>query len=393
MRNPNDKKYANFYERWDWLVTFMVVEDRFVHHVLLMMDKSRNDSVGTMGVSVEGTRLFLVYNEKFVESLSDAELRFVITHEVYHLVLHHCTVRLPQDKNDRKLYNMAADLAINSLIKQDVNRTMPKDEKGNDIGLMPKKFNYPDKLSMEQYVQLIKQDPNNDPNGDGEGSLDNHDGWKESEVIKEIVRNAVARISKDERIWGKMPGDLAAIILAAQQSQISWERHLKHYLGQMVSSTMIRTLKRPDRRFGYPYAGKKRGYTDRKLCCIDASGSVGDDELAQFLCEVNHLAELQPVDLLIFDDGIQLGPVPFNRKHSEFGYKGRGGTNFAPVFELASERHYQSVIMLTDGCAAACEYPDGVRDVLWVLTGGGDPPVEWGERVRITPKGVPQSQE
>ena len=130
MRNPNDKKYANFYERWDWLVTFMVVEDRFVHHVLLMMDKSRNDAVGTMGVSVEGTRISLVYNEKFVESLSDAELRFVITHEVYHLVLHHCTIRLPQDKKDRELYNIAADLAINSLIKQDVNRTMPKDEKG-----------------------------------------------------------------------------------------------------------------------------------------------------------------------------------------------------------------------------------------------------------------------
>ena len=396
MRNPNDKKYANFYERWDWLVTFMVVEDRFVHHVLLMMDKSRNDAVGTMGVSVEGTRISLVYNEKFVESLSDAELRFVITHEVYHLVLHHCTIRLPQDPKDRELYNIAADLAINSLIKQDVNRTMPKDEKGNEIGVMPKKYDFPDKLSMEQYVQLIKQDPSKVPElgeGDGEGDgedggggLDNHGGWKESEVVKEIVRNAVARIAKDERIWGKMPGDLAAIILAAQQSQVSWERHLKHYLGQMVSSTMIRTLKRPDRRFGYPYAGKKRGYTDRKLVCIDASGSVGDDELSQFMAEVNQLAEIQPVDLLVFDYGIQLGPIPFNRKHSEFGITGRGGTNFAPVFELASERHYQSVIMLTDGCAAACEYPDGVRDVLWVLTGGGDPPVEWGERVRITPK-------
>lgn len=390
MRNPNDKKYANFYERWDWLVTFMVVEDRFVHQVLLMMDKSRNDAIGTMGVRVEGTRIFLVYNEKFVESLSDAELRFVITHEVYHLVLHHCTIRMPQDKKDHELYNTAADLAINSLIKQDVNRTMPKDKDGKDIALMPKKFDFPDKLSMEQYVQLIKTNPTicheiGEGNGEG-GGIDNHGGWKESEVVKEIVRNAVARIAKDERIWGKMPGDLAAIILAAQQSQISWERHLKHHLGQMVSSSMTRTLKRPDRRFGYPYAGKKRGYTDRKLVCIDASGSVGDDELSQFLAEVNTLAEIQPVDLLVFDTDIQVGPIPFDRKHTDFGIKGRGGTDFAPVFELASERRYQSVIMLTDGGAAACPYPEGVRDVLWVLTGEGDPPVEWGERVRITPK-------
>jgi hypothetical protein len=46
--------------------------------------------------------------------------------------------------------------------------------------------------------------------------------------------------------------------------------------------------------------------------------------------------------------------------------------------------------MLTDGCAAACDYPSGVRDVLWVLTGSSNPPVDWGERVRIVPKGTPQ---
>jgi len=400
MRSPTDKKYANFYERWDWVITFMVVEDKFVHNVLMMMDKSCDNSVGTMGVNVEGTRIFLVYAEKFVDELSDAELRYVITHEVYHLILHHCTIRLPIDKKDRKLYNQAADLAINTLIPQDSNRTMPKDKDGKNIGLLPSTYGFPEKLSMEQYVQLLRQKQDKDKKvgkgdskggeGEGESGFDNHDGWEESEVIKEIVRNAVNKMSKDERIWGKMPGDVKAIIMAAQQSYISWERYLKHHLGQMVSPTTIRTMKKPDRRFGYPYAGKKRGYTDRKLVAIDASGSVGDDELSQFLSEVNKLAEIQPVDLVVFDDGIQIGPIPFNRKQREFGITGRGGTSFKEVFQLAEERHYKSVIMLTDGCAAAVEYPVGVLDVLWVLTGPGNPPVEWGERVRIVSKGQPQ---
>jgi len=396
MRGPNDKKYASFWERWDWLITFMVVEDKFVHNVLMMMDKSRNDSVGTMGVRVEGTRILLHYNEKFVDSLSDAELRYVITHEVYHLVLHHCTKRAPMDKKDKSLFNEGADLAINTLIPQDANRTMPKDETGKNIGLLPSTYSFPEKLSMEQYIQLLREKQEKDGGsgkGDGEsggGGFDNHDGWEESEVIAEIVRNAVNKIAKDERVWGKMPGELKAIIMAAQQSYVSWERYLKHHLGQMVSPTYSRTMKRPDRRFGYPYAGKKRGYMDRKLVAIDSSGSVGDDELAQFLCEVNKLAEIQPVDLLVFDDGIQLGPIPFNRKHAEFDIPGRGGTSFNAVFKLAEERHYQSVIMLTDGCAAACDYPSGVRDVLWVLTGSSNPPVDWGERVRIVPKGTPQ---
>lgn len=393
MRDPNEKTYANFWERWEWLITFMVVEDRFVHNVLMLMDKSNKESIGTMGVNVEGTRVKLFYSEKFINKLSDAELRYVITHEVYHIVLHHCTKRAPTDKKDRKLFNMAADLAINTLIPQNANRTMPKDEHGKVIGLLPSQYGFPEKLSMEQYVQLLKQKENEDKEkGDGENddsgesNMDNHDGWEESDVIDEIIRNAVNKIAKDERVWGTMPGDLKAIIMAAQQSYVAWERYLKHYLGRMVSPTWIRTMKRPDRRFGYPYAGKKRGYTDRKLVAIDTSGSVGEDELAQFLTEVNHLSEIQPVDLVLFDDGIQVGPIPFDRKHATMEFKGRGGTCFKDVFKMAEERRYQSVIMLTDGCAAAVEYPAGVKDVLWVLTGTYEPPVPWGERVRITPK-------
>ena len=110
MRSPTDKVYANFWERWDWLITFMVVEDKFVHNVLMMMDKSRNDSIKTMGVRVEGTRIFLVYNQKFIDSLSDAELRWVITHEVYHLVLHHCTKRAPIDKKDHDRWHRLANV-------------------------------------------------------------------------------------------------------------------------------------------------------------------------------------------------------------------------------------------------------------------------------------------
>jgi len=389
MRNPNDKKYASFRERWDWVITFMVLEDKFVHEVLMLMSKSCDNSIGTMGVSVEGTRIELVYCEKFVESLSDAELRFVITHEIYHLILHHCTVRLPLDKKDRKLYNVAADLAINCLIPQSSSRTMPIDDKGKPIGVLPSQYGFADKLSMEQYVQLLRQKQDKDgDNGKGEG-FDNHDGWEESEVIKEIVRSAVSRISKDERVWGSMPGDLKAVILAAQETYVSWERYLKHHLGNMVSASYERTMKRPDRRFGYPYAGKKRGYSDRKLVAIDRSGSTSAD-LPQFLAEVNKLAELQPVDMVVFDDGIRDGPFPFDRRHSSFEFKGGGGTNFKQVFDLASERRYQSLIVLTDGCAGAIEYPTGVKDVLWVLVGGGDPPVTWGDRVRIIPKGQPQ---
>lgn len=406
MRSPTDKVYRDFYERWDWLITFMVVEDRFVHEVLMMMSKREDNSCPTMGVSVEGTRIALVYNKEWVDSQNDAELRFIITHEIYHIVLHHCTFRLPESKEDRVLYNKAADLAINCLIPQDANRTMPVDKDGKVVGLLPSMYNFPNKLSMEQYVQLLREKQNEDKKkgkgeggkekgegeGEGEGSLDDHSGWKDSEVIKQLVRNTIEKMARDERAWGKMPGDVKAMILAAQQSQVSWERYLKKYLGQLISSTQISTMKRPNKRYGYPYPGKKHGYTDRKLVSIDTSASVGDEELSQFLCEVNKLAEVQAVDILLFDSSIQDGPRKFDKKCASYDFKGRGGTNFDPVMKLASEHRYKSLIILTDGGAPAPEYPEGVKDVLWVITGGGHPPVSWGERVYIIPKGHPQIQ-
>lgn len=393
-----EKKYTDFHQRWEWIITFIVLEDMFVHEILMMMDKSRNDAVDTMAISLKDNRICLEYAEPFCDSLTDPELRYVITHEVYHLVLHHCTLRLPENKEDRKLYNMAADLAINSLIPQGKDRHMPKDKKtGKNIGLVPKDMGFEEKLSMEQYVQLLReqQDQNKkDGKSDQQSSegFDNHDGWKESSIIKEIIRNKIEQLAKDERVWGKMPGETKALILAAQKSYVSWERYLKHYYGTIVSPKQTRTMKRPDRRFGYPYPGKKRGYTDHKLVAIDASGSTwfGDDDLAQFLTETNKLAEIQPVDLVLFDTTITVGPISFAKKHVSLEFKGGGGTDFNDVFKLADERRYQSLIILTDGAASAPPKPEFVKDILWVLTGNGDPPVDWGTRIRIVPKGQPQ---
>jgi hypothetical protein len=43
-------------------------------------------------------------------------------------------------------------------------------------------------------------------------------------------------------------------------------------------------------------------------------------------------------------------------------------------------------VILTDGCAAACDYPKGVIDVIWCLVDGGKPPVDWGKQVHIKDK-------
>jgi predicted metal-dependent peptidase len=402
-------KYKNFDDRWKWLVTFMVLEDPFVHEVLMMMEKHSIKSIPTMGVAIKDAKLSLVYNLDFVNGLTDPELRFALTHEIYHVVLHHCCVRLPERDEDRRLYNIAADLAINCLIPDDANRHMPKvkegPDKGKDLCLRPTNapYNFPDKQSMEQYVLLLREMKDQgkdigDREGTGTGNglgkgFDNHDGWTDAdaEVVKQEIRNKIEEISRRENGWGHIPGDVQQIIQAAQKSSVRWWKYLRHYLGNLVTSKVESTFKKPNRRYGYPYCGTKRLHTDRKLVAIDTSGSVGDEDLSHFLAEVNRLAELQPVDLVMFDHAVQGKIIPFDRKRVSLDFKGRGGTAFTPVFELAEARRYQSLIVLTDGQAEEPPKPHHVKDVLWVLTDPSQkPPCDWGQRVHITTKGVDQ---
>lgn len=406
------EKYRSFEERFDWLLAFMALDDPFTHELLTLVGRKETRDIQTMGVSVEGSSIVLHYNRDFFTSLKDEEIRYVLAHEMLHLALHHCTTRKPTDEAERRLHNIAADLAVNSLIVEDAWKKMPK---GKCKGLLPKDFKLPSKLSLEQYVDLLpkqgssqngggnqngKNDIGDGGAGDGDGKAGGsgvdekgghggfsvHDGWSEEEnqVADEIIRQKIREMENSDRFWGKMPGDVKQIILAAQKSRIAWHRILRYRLGQLVSKMSVHTFKRPNRRFGWPYTGFKRDATDRILLLWDTSGSIADEELSRFLSETNRISETQPVDVQMFDHALQGKIVPFNRKMKKMEVSGRGGTSFKEPFELADKLRYGAVVCLTDGCADPIERPKHVRDIIWAIVGEGNkPPVSWGRVVNI----------
>ena len=400
------KDYTSVSERWKWLISSILLDDVFVHEILLIMDKVPSKKIETMGVAMEDNRIVLYYNLDFVNSLTDAEVRYVLKHETLHVALHHITTRLSEDPKERKLWNIAADLAVNSLITETSQCSMPKrkDPKTGEetiIGVLPSTYGFPEKLSMEQYVQLIRDKQDKNEEGEGEGGqgeggegqgngqakggegFDDHSGWEESEIGDEQIRQKIEQMANNPQAWGSMGADCKELILAAQSSKVPWTKLLRIYIGQTLSSKIASTFKRPNRRFGYPFSGTKRKYSDRKLLAFDTSASVGNTDLSQFLSEANRLAEKHPVDVCLFDCDITQEPKPFDKKHSSYEFKGRGGTNFEPPFKLASERGYKTLIVLTDGYAPAPDYPEGVKDVIWVITPDGQCPVSWGKQVKI----------
>lgn len=407
-------------ERWRYIMATMIMGDLFVHEFLMMMSKEADPTVPTMGVCCKGTRISLKYNPFFLQRLTDEQVRWVLHHEVLHVALHHCTLRQPTDPRQHTLWNWAADLAVNQLIKE--NAVIVRPDRKEIKPLMPNMFDFPEMLSMEQYLQLLwkwdeenrqdKQEGNGDQkdssgddqkdssNGnegssqDKEGStspqapaggevVDDHSGFEESDIMDQVIRTKVEQMLNQAKYWGHMSGNAKQAIEAAQKAHVNWRKQLRHQFGRYVIDEKEPTILRPNRRFGYPYTGTTNVCVDRILVCWDTSGSVSDRALSQFVAETNRAKEHVPIDLLQFDYNIQYGPKPFDKKIKRMDAEGRGGTRFTPAFELADKRRYKAMVILTDGEAEAPPKPKHVKDILWCIVGGGSPPVDWGRVIHI----------
>ena len=78
------------------------------------------------------------YNTKFIDSLTPKEAEFLFGHEVLHNVFEHMLVRIGD--RDPQLWNIAADYAVNQILKDSNIGDMPKGKKGENKGFQDDKY-------------------------------------------------------------------------------------------------------------------------------------------------------------------------------------------------------------------------------------------------------------
>jgi predicted metal-dependent peptidase len=377
-------------KRFEWLTSFLIVNYGFVHHVLQVMTKTVDTHTQTMGVRVlSGGRFELRYNPAFFESLTDEEAVYVFFHEVLHLSLHHCTRR---KFSDHALGNIAHDLAVNELIPIKTGSCEPpRDKAGNLVGVFVNEFrkqkgfeDIENNQSAEWYYDYLKRKaPQQGGGGEGQDSqtMDDHNGWKEDELADTQVKARIDHIARNN-LWGNVSATFKEAVMAAQIRRVNWRNLIRRFIGNILWKDRETTRKRPNRRTGYKHPGSKRVHVDKALVAVDTSGSIDSETLSKFLGTVNSMLDFFPIDLVQFDAGITDGPRPFEASRVKLEFSGRGGTVFGPVFELAKERHYKALIVLTDGEAEQPDRPTGI-DVLWALPTGKNPPVTWGKVIHL----------
>lgn len=80
-------------------------------------------------------QITLYYNPQFLDSLSNWEIRGVLTHEFYHFVFGHLAARR---KDRSRLWNVATDLAINSIIIKNAGKPRDAGEDSRDARPLPR---------------------------------------------------------------------------------------------------------------------------------------------------------------------------------------------------------------------------------------------------------------
>ena len=349
-------------------------------------------------------------NPFFWKDLNRAKRRGLLKHEVLHKAFCHPTRGMGKDP---RVWNMAADYAINLLVK-DSGDELP------DGGLLDEKYR---NMAAEQiYQQLIKEQPEQDPDGTGKsepceggqggqqpgsdqpgegdtpgsgkgagGYQPGSEPWDIGSVKAPTLEgdNIQAEIDQMEldaktdlqeaaqiaKSAGKLPAGMDRLIDSLCEPFINWRAELQDFFDAKVPNDY--SFLQPNRR----YSGQAvimPGLDGVNLGSIifaaDTSGSVSADELKQVSSEITAVADdLEPETLHVLWWDTQVSVQTFEQGDlvdlSTLKPVGGGGTRINGVFDWIDENEPDpvAVVVLTDGHFwDTPEEPD--YPVLWAIT-------------------------
>ena len=357
--------------------------------VLMIGDRAVRDDVPT--ACTNGRDEY--YGRAFVDSINDAELRFVVLHECYHKLYRHLTTwRHLFDKNPGKA-NAATDYVINIKLV---------DDNADGFAKMPAKALVDEKYRGMGSAQVFNLLPDDDGKGGGSGGgIDDHD-WDgaqemDGEEVKQLARDIDQAVRQGALLAGKTGSGGDRSLQELLQPKVDWREALREFISSTCTGNDFSTWRRPNRRFvsmGYYMPSGISEQVGTLVIGIDTSVSIGGRELSRFLGEVKGIcdtAKPECIRLLYWDtkvcrdekyvgDGVQ-------NLTSSTKPAGGGGTSVRCVYEYLQKHAVkaQAVVMLTDGYVGS-DWGTAQQwgaPVLWCIVGNNGAQPTVGKRVLV----------
>lgn len=388
----------------------------FFSYLTMFLRPQRKDEIQTIGVNIKGD---LYYNEEFIQTQEETVIEMLLSHEVAHLFLHHFERFAKKQPN---IANVAEDLAINDMLqtngfnmevkptkeqKKEITELIKigKIKEGEPLGCVPnqnhefeiqgikiKEINKKDAETI--YRELEKKLPKKYTYSNG---FDKHDyeGAEEKEGEEKGVNwdeklVEAATIAKQQ---GKLPAGMERLIDQLLTPKILWKEKLRKYIIRTIPTNY--SYARPHKKSittGYYMPDFTREKIEITVS-IDTSGSIGQEELTEFLTEIVNIAksfEQIKMHVIVADAKVHAQyPVENGsiQKILDLKMIGGGGTSHSCVLEHIKEKLPQTkcLVAFTDGYSDINNLTPPQYNVLWVInkTGVEEKDIKWGEVVKL----------
>jgi len=310
----------------------------------------------------------LIFNPEFTATLNDAQLVFLVGHEVGHCIFDHLTRR---GDRDPQLWNMAGDYVINDmLIRNNIGDRITQvpilwDAKYNEKWTADEV--YKDLFDNAVKIQITLDD-HIDMDGEGDSQEDENSkdanskyGKKlteeEKKALRDEMKDAILQAAQSAGA-GNLPNQIKRMIQQFTAPKINWREMVRIQLESMIKNDY--TWMRPSRKGWHTGAVLPGMLPSEKLdvaIAIDTSGSITNEMVCDFLGEVKGMLEMfdtYEVDVWCFDTGV------WNHKKfmsdqgddiTTYEMDGGGGTDFMVNWAYMREQGLEpkQLIMFTDG--------------------------------------------
>jgi predicted metal-dependent peptidase len=403
----------------------LMLKEPYYGFFLLMLNKVWDGKrVPTAGVSKNGINYQLTINPTFWENLSELNKLGLLKHELLHIAFGHLTTFFKF--TDRKLANVAMDMEINQYIdkswlpggdytkeefdalKASIVSELESAKENNATqeelqviasklpsrGIMIEDYddmNLDTKAGCRYYYDKLKEAKDEkQKNGTcgcdamdelldsiESGDVPDHSSWDDFEDLTEAEQKLIDRQlqkvlsdAKEQTVKkrGNVPGEIDGVIVIDEivPPKFDWRGYIRRFTGVSTKVFTKKIRRKENKRFD-ANPGLKVKMRQHMLLAIDTSGSVSDNELREFMGEMQHIYKCG-VEITIIQCDTTIRSIESYKGKNELEVHGRGGTEFDPVLEYfnANLNKYTSLVYFTDGECSADVKPKG--NVLWVLS-------------------------
>ncbi|NCS65481.1 MAG: hypothetical protein COS39_10240 [Hydrogenophilales bacterium CG03_land_8_20_14_0_80_62_28] len=362
------------------------------------------------------------YNPDYIARLTLDQTQFVLAHEAMHCALSHFNRRNHRQKHR---WDVACDYAVN-MILDDERMAGPENSLMNATyrgltaeEIYPVLHEDPPEETMDQHLfddtgsgqggEGEPEENDSEPGAGGEGEQSGGDGQSEptesdsaeqseaggqdappppmdSDQLDEQWQGRLAAAAQAARQAGKLSASMLRLVDQLLAPRLPWRALLARYMMNVARDDY--SFQRTSRREGEAMMPRLYSQGVRVAVALDTSGSVTDDEMREFLTEVDALkaqvraeVTLHACDNKLAEDG----PWRFAMWQSlelPDSISGGGGTDFRPVFDwLEADRIEPDLLVYFTDAEGRFPETEPSFATIWLVKGKA--PVPFGARIQL----------